>query len=474
VYALVTTTPVTLAFALGLASAGRELYLGNHAPLLLATPVSSRRIVLRAFLRMWVGWCGFGLAFALPAITALTVRASLAPAPVLGVALAVAVFLAPVVAGLVLAKVVLVRWCSGPRLRLLAQVAQVAFAAGVVLALLLGIVRGDELAARVSGPLRVPAAVAWPGALPAALAGHAQAPAAWALLCACPAIGALLLLAAAGLYRRSFERHLLVGSRRALRARSRAWPVDPMRSLLAKASAESLRMRGNLVFFAFLCALLVAGIATSAPAERDGAPRAVAEAFLVLRAWQGVSLLMAMILFLGVIGDDQKQIALLATAPVSRRDVLRARRIVLAWPFAAMLLLAAVTAPPLRGVSLAGAFGFALAAFPLLLATLGCVLALGSWPAMIRVHADTPLASNLRSALPSILVGSAGVAALVATTEARAFLTHAYRWGWRGWDADLLTAGFLAAAWLAGLAAYGVGARIARGNFERLLGPQPE
>jgi hypothetical protein len=89
---------------------------------------------------------------------------------------------------------------------------------------------------------------------------------------------------------------------------------------------------------------------------------------------------------------------------------------------------------------------------------------------MIRVHDDTPLANNLRSAVPSLLVGVAGVFSLFLHSMIR----KEVMWNYRRGEGDAWVVGCLVAAWSIGLALFWIGDRIARSNFERLLGPQPQ
>lgn len=465
---LVVMLPVLFVAVAGMPVIAKQLYVGSHLPLLLSAPVPALRIVAGAMLRTGFGWLLFTAALIGPLLTGMVARLGLSWWTALSTGLQAALWLLPTLAAVTLAKVVVVRWCSGPRWRCLTLLVPVAAQIALVIALLLGIVRGDAFARR----------------LVVLLADASAAPARWRPLLSWPALaiavlgGLALLAVASACYRRSFEVHLLTGASRPWRTRGRPWPTSPLRSLLLKAALESIRVRGNLVFLGSLCVLLVGWFVTSgvrAP-PNDRVPTAVWHAFLLLQPWQTLSLLMSTILFLAVIGSDQKQIVLLATSPLPRRTLLLSKVWLLGWPFALTMAVTVLAAIATGGATPSGMGGYLLAGVPVLLATLAVLLVVGSWPAWIRVHDDLPLANNLGSVLPSIAIGLAGVVGLVLQARAQRWIVRTYegRGPWPELSGDLLTALLLAAAWLGSLCMLWLALRIAARNFTRLLGPQVE
>ena len=481
-HTLVLLPPLLFVLAMGTQHFRGELYRASHVPALLAAPVSSLAIVVRAFLRNLFGWSLFAVALAVPPTLMLGSRLPWGATPTLGVAAAIGIVsaLAPILAVQLLLRVALVRWCSSPRLRRAFALANVAVFAAVTLALVLGFLRGSEIGAVIADWLGTTPTLPWllgaPAALPAAAAGY---PGELALL-----LSPLLLLAcalpplalAASIYRASYDVYCSSTSPKARARGSRPWPEAALRSLLRKRRAETLRVSSNLTGYAFLATVLVVLLAQGMSRHEfeAQAPLSMRETFYLLSAWQGLSLLVASISFLGVVGDEQKQIPLLATSPLPRRVMLRAKLISLAEPFFAMLLVTALVGPVVADVSLAAVGGFLLAALPILLFLLGVILAVGTWPQFIRVHEDMPLANNLRSVVPVLVIGFLGVLTLVLQFRARTGLVACYY----GHGAFAPHAGgtvavwLLAAAWGGGTLAFVNGYALARRNMERLLDAQ--
>jgi hypothetical protein len=275
---------------------------------------------------------------------------------------------------------------------------------------------------------------------------------------------------AAGSHRRAYEASLVQAPAGRLRAASRNWPETPVRSLLLRSALESWRARGNVALVALIAVYAVWRIAsaewTVLPDDPVPLLRGV---FFLLAPWQMLVLLMVLVLFLGVVGDEQKQMPLLATSPLARRDLLRSRVVLVGWPFAMTIALMALTGIVVADVAWVAAVGFVLAAVPVLLLLLGSAVAVGSWPAFIRVHDDVPLASNLRSVVPVLVLSGIGGAATFAVFELRSAILHAAA----GDGSPAAVAGLaLGVAWLVGGGAFWLGCTIACRNLERLLGPQ--
>ncbi|MGE3172366.1 MAG: hypothetical protein AB7O97_07040 [Planctomycetota bacterium] len=479
VYALLLLPPLLLVFGGGMAQLGVELYRAPQVPLLLTAPLRAGRLLARAFARSLFGWWMFGSAVSTALAVALAQRAGWSWAPVPAMPLATLLLMGPVVATLVLAKVALVRWCSAPWLRRLFTAIQATFAIALILALLLGLVRGRDLNARLGEWLGATAGLPWPveapAAWPAALAGFAQSPSWLACGFALALASALPLLLAARWYRASYDVSLAADTGAvSARARSRVWPSTPLRSLLQKSRAETLRVTSNLAFYFVLAALLVLSLALGEGRDRGAMPAELHAAFELAAGWQTIALLTSTLLFLAVIGGEQPQIALLASAPLSRRTLLTARLVTVATPLVATMAVAAVAGPFVLGAPLLGVAWYILLALPYLLWLLALVLVFGTWPAFMRVNEATPLAGNLRSTVPVICIGVLGGVGMYPVLRLRGVLTRE----WAAVAAEPAAAvpaapwSFCGVSWLVATVAFALGFALASRNFARLLGPQ--
>jgi hypothetical protein len=490
-HSLILALPLLFVLLAGTRSLKGELYTAAHVPGLLAAPVSSRALVVRAFARTLFGWALFTIAFVVPPTLRLCDGLPWAASPALVVAVVAAALslLTPLLAVQLLVKVAAVRWLSGARLRRFVTLAQVVVFVAVSLALVMGFVRHDDVARVLAAWLGdragtpSPPFLSWllgaPAALPAAAAGYPQglprllAP----LLLAALAVPPILL--AASIYRTSYEVHATASPLEwAARTRSRTWPTAPLSSIVARMRVETVRVGANLGFYAFLATVLVVLLSrgVEARAHEAHAPTWLLQWSFLLSTWQGMTLLVASILFLAVVGSEQAQIPLLASSPVSRRTLLLGKLISLSWPFLAMLAVTAFAGPLAGGTGIAAVGAFALTAPAILLFVLGVLAAAGTWPRFVRIHDDVPIASSLRVIVPVITVGVVCGATLFGTSRARAALVAAaYGHGpFAGLDLGLSFAGLVVGAWLAGGLVLLGGCWLAARNLERLLGPQDD
>jgi hypothetical protein len=199
------------------------------------------------------------------------------------------------------------------------------------------------------------------------------------------------------------------------------------------------------------------------------------EALFLISTWYGVSLLVAMLAFLAVVGSEQRQITLLAASPLSRRTFLHGRLAAAALPFGVMLLVTAACGPTVAGVGKAAVGGFLLTAPAFSLYLSGLILMAGTWPEFIAVHDDVPLANNLRTIVPVLVIGSAGGGLFVLLVKIRAALVAGfYGHGiFAGYDGNAVVAWLLVAAWAIGGIVFVLGYAVGARNIERLLAAQP-
>lgn len=471
-FLLVPPLVVTLSFAK--LPCRHALFSAPWLPLLLTSPVASWRVVAIAWFRVAAGTAVVVLALVAAPAVGLTLRAGVPPLAA-GLVVAVGVMLGAALVAVVMAVLVAVtRWCSGPRLRRALTVVHLALATAAIVLLLGGFVRGpalrDTIVAFDPGASSLGHMVRLVADLPVALATGEVSARAFATPLACVAIIVLGLGFAAASHRRAYEASLVRAPAGRLRAASRAWPVTPLRSLLLRAALESWRARGNVALVALIAVVAVWRVASDQPAvSADDSLPLLREVFFLLQSWLMLAFVMVLVLFLGVVGDEQKQLPLLATSPLARRDLLASRLVLVGWPFVMTMVLMALTGLSVTGLAWTAVVGFVFAAVPLLLVLLGSAVAVGSWPRFIRVHDDMPLANNLRSVVPVLVLSAiAGGSTFVVYEVADAVLGAASD----GPSPAVVASAVLTAAWLVGGVWLWGSCRIAHRNLERLLGPQ--
>lgn len=467
----------------------QELFSGTQVPALLTAPVGSLRLGLRALWRSAALAATFVAPFALAPGIGLAAR-GVVPWPFpLWLALGAALSVLPLIGVFMLLQIVATRFCQGRRLRAAFVWLQVVTAAVLALALIAGFLKGRDLAdwfADQAVEPRLPAWVETVAALPMALS--LRAPTSTALAPIAAIAIAMLIAAVASLgYRRAFEAWLVGDAARELEARTGAvgiagpgWPTTPVRSLLHKARLECTRVRSNLGFIAFLALAQVFAIAVlpAAPdtAGADSTFAVASAAQRLLTSWQILALLLSSLLVIAVIGDDQQQMALLGTAPIDRGAFVRAKAVSLGWPFLLTLVLAAISGVTIGGTSALAAAASVAVGLPILAATLGAMLALGSWPGLVQVHRDVPLANNLRTVVPITAIavlGGFGVAARMRGFAAFAGVESG-RGPLAGWQPGTAALALLGAAWALGGLSLWAGVRLASHHCERIYGAQAD
>lgn len=465
-----------LVFAFAKIPCRNQLLLGSHVPAWLASPAGCGRIVTWVWLRQASGAWLATIAVAFVPMAAVVLRAELPLAVLFAYLLQLVLVVGAAVAAVLLSVLLGARFASGGRLRQVLMIAHFGFVLAFVVLMLSGIGGGEQLRSwladwQAGGNVLLDGMLAL-GRLPEAAARSTVDASAWLPSAVLVALAIALLLLAKSLYRSAFETWLCATpSGRVTQARGR-WPRTAVPSLVRRGFVEAWRSRGSLVLVS-----LFGAFAVWRPASRpfvaqptDALP-IVSEVFFLQSGWLPLNAVLAMLVFLGVVGDEQKQLPLLATSPLDRRDLLRSRVMLVGWPFALTIAMTALSGALVGGVGLAGATMFVLVALPCAGILLGSCLAVGSWPAFIAVRSDVPLASNVRSVVP-VLVLSAVTGALLSVQDAvrRALLLPAdgattsghVAWWWL----------WLLAAWAAGAVVFATTCAIARRNLAALLGPQ--
>lgn len=462
-----------------------ELFDGPHVPALLTVPVADRRLLLRALVRTTI----FAGLFVAP--VAAVVGLGLAARGVVEwwfaawLSLGAIAWVLPLTGALLVVQIVLTRYATGRRLRALLQWLQVGAGTLAILGLITGFVEGRDIARWFASQAVPTAPTTWLeaiAAVPMLLSGRASGAAWLAPMVAVAFAGLCAALATFG-YRASYETWMVGDAARRLAAASPAaklprvpWPATPVRSLLRKARLESTRVRGNLVFVVLLAVAQVFAIAVlQAPADSAASGAAVAGQRL-LGSWQVLALLLSSLLVIAVVGDDHKQMALLGTAPVDRSAFVRAKVVSLGWPFLLTLGLAATTGVTVGGASIHAALVCFGAGMPILAATLGAILAIGSWPGMVAVHADVPLGNSVRTIVPVTIVAVLGGGAIALRRVAFRWHTEAVAGTgpFAGLAPEFAGAALLVGGWIVGGCLLWAGARVMHRNLERVYGAQPD
>lgn len=456
-----------------------QLFEGSHVPAKLASPASPLRILHAVWLRQASAAIAAVLAVAFVPACTVALRAGLPVASILGFLMLLLLAIAATVAVVLLLLVWSTRLLSGGRLRRVLALLHVTFAGAVVVLLLLGFGRGDQVQTWLLG-LRPDTAVIgtvvqYAVRLPTAVAAGEVVLAAWFAPMLLLAVTSVSLALAARSYRGAYQANLcatpVTGSGRLRVGKShRPWPRAVVPSLVRRSMLQAWRVRGNLVAILLLATYAVYGPASSpfvSPAT-DAHP-VVRQAFYLLSPWLLMSSLLALLSLLSVVGDDQQQLPLIATAPVSRRDLVRARLRLLAWPFLLTVGLVALAGCMVGKVSLAGAFAFLLTALPVAVILVGAAGAIGSWPRFIAVHQQMPLANNVRTVVPVLVMSVVTAALLFASFGARKLLLGGLP-GEGNWLALLVLVGW----WLIALGLHWCFGRVALRNLTQLFGPQAQ
>jgi hypothetical protein len=143
--------------------------------------------------------------------------------------------------------------------------------------------------------------------------------------------------------------------------------------------------------------------------------------------------------------------------------------ILLGWPLLLTVLLAALAGKMVGGVSWSGTIFYLAASLPFALVLLGSALAVGSCPTFIKVPDDVPLASNVRSVVPVLVLSLvSGVLMYLQQTVRQDLIARgAAQTSWVGTVLLLLLA-----VWASAIGCYALLCKVTHRNLTRLLGPQ--
>jgi hypothetical protein len=460
--------PLVLVTPVALAECQVLLFTSPAAELLLVAPVSRTAIVARALARTWWTTILLQCLLALPAIARccgpeLLNHGVLAAYPAVSAAL-----LLPACAAMIATSVVILRFASSPRLKLVVNVVGVVVGILLTVAVAMGFVAGRRTQRHFARELEgaeLPEWMLWPGACLARAAGVDAPGPAWWLALGAPLLALPFALFAAWLYPAAFERRLVAGGRRVRRsgAQRRWWPGSVTASVAWKDLLVTLQTKANIAGFAFLGAIAVAFVASDLARGRQtpGLAPELATVLGLATAWQVMLIMVATLQGIGLFSDEARQLDLLSTAPVARRALLRGKAPLLLLPHAFLLAVFAIAAPTVRGASLGATALFVAVAVPITLLALGSIVAVGSLPAANRGLSEAPGTAPAKILLTLVAAVAPGIAVIVGLVKVRPVLADA--------DAGAL---MLALAWAVGGAVAALGWWLAGRNLERLLGPR--
>ncbi len=416
-----------LFLSLGLAMSAMESALFHRADgdLLLTAPTPPHSTLWLGFLRTILTCVLFGLPLALPVM----LRVTYAARPDAGIAtyvavsaagaLTLALTLAPLIVGVTIVQIVLMRWFASPRVRMAMQLVTVLLLLTFSLAAMAGLL-GDETATRAVETLFEAGTMPWAfdliAVLPAMVIGIAPDLAILAIVVAgaCTPFVVLPILGRA--YPRARE-NATVAARPLFRARRGKgneirWPRTLVASGLRREIAQYTGDPGGALVYVFLGVLIVWGhVSEVGGGPPSGLPESVALAFAAQQRFAIVLTLTSALVVPFATTSERKQLDVLATSPASREKLLRAKSCGIALPLI-WCHLVAMTAMIATGTPAAGVGLFAIFSLPMLGAALGCVLAASTIPVFTLHDPDSP-GSQMTAVLgPQVLVLAAEVGLL--------------------------------------------------------------
>ncbi len=467
---------------LGLSLAQRQLFEAGELPLWRASPLPGWRLPVQVLLRaVFVVLC-WTTALSAPFAVAVLRQADAPWTAYALLPLALLTGSAPLLAALLGAQILLVRFCSGRWLRIVLAVLAAAASVGFWTWLLLGLFQAPgERLSQLTNAAAAADSLPWTIDAGATLlataargefaAGAAARIAAW--LGGAAAAFALL----ARLHPGAVERHQLAGQPIWRFARSR-WPSGVAATVRRKEFAQLVQQPGALLgflLFAFLVfALAQRRVAVAGILADPHLPDAVAHFGAMLALWF-VAVLLVLYAHMGRLALwDGAQWPLYVASPAQPSAILRGKLtavgLFLLWP----LLLVAVMAMQLFGATHEALLPFLATALAGTAAALGVLAAVGTWPRLVRPDEGGQIVQGSRSFLAAlalvfcfeVTVAPAVVGWLWLQDRARTVRLTAE-------DAAAAAPAVVAASVAFGLLVLAVGYGIGCWNYRRLLAPRP-
>lgn len=434
--ALFVVVPAVIAVAIAVPNVQHELFKSSRAAFLLAAPVRTIDLVLKAYARSLFG-CVFVMAsLALPSTVYVVTNTDASPAMLVALPLAHFALAASIVGAVIFGQVLRARFVSGRFVRIAIQWTGIVAALALVLAMVAGLFAGrkgilqfggavgsnDILSTVLGGP------VGW---VAASMKGVWPFPAIWRT--AAVAAGAIpCLLLAAWPLRRAFDRVVSappVGVGGAMLGRRRVWASTPGRALAQKDLVGMLQERSGLVFILFFIVMQLVVLKTKlyrvVPDEHGYVLTQHVRSMLM--CMHGVLAIFTGIHCLGLAAGEQKQLPILATAPLSIASFVRGKLVVVLVLFVLSSLTVGIGAMPLAGAPLSAVAVFAPVALAVTLFASGVCLALGTLPSLLLVDPSMPLANSFHTIVPSLGATGGIVASMIGTQLVAKDIERAYK-----------------------------------------------
>ena len=442
-------------------------------------PVSSAAVVSVAFGRMILRGLLYAAVLGIPSVLTLCRHFDVHGAAVVVHPFAAALLACPTLAFYLLFQVMLWRFLPGAYGRFFATLIVFGLG-GLVILSGLAVMGGGEaakswlLSIMVEPPawLRV---LATPAAIVAIVGGVKGTT--WPLmsLVVFAAMTAMCLIVAGRLFPRAHEnariggRSIFIGLRRRI---GRRWPRRVVPSVLRRTTIELLQTPSGVLLFAFVA---VPMCIFAGDVEPHGLPPTSAGVFhLLLSLWFPMLFIVSAILVASITSEDVRQLALLRTAPVSRRGLLLGRLLGFTIPLLWTVLSAVVVGVVRCDIGLGASVIFVVVAVPVMTMTLTVLGAAGASCSYRRGDGGAEAPDTTAVVVAIIVHGVFMTAGMLAVGRTRSWLfRHRY-------DDGPLTAlsettacvALVVAVWIVAAVVSFVTWQVAVRGYRRQLGPE--
>lgn len=466
---------------LGLAIAQRQLFESQELVLWLSAPIPRGRAAVQVLLRACFLSLMWGTALAAPMLVVVLRNADAPATAYLLMPVAMLACAVPVIATLLAAQILLVRFLAGRWLRLLfallSALASVAFSTWLLIGLFTpGGERAAELAAAATTPGQLPWLLDTAAELLTNAAHNTLHSSAFFQLLAWVAAALLLFAATSLLHARAVEKHQLSEGPLFLR-RKTAWPSRISSAIRRKEFAQVLQQPAALISFlgfAFLVVTLVREqVLVGGILGNWRLPREVAHLGAMLMHWW-LAVLLVLYAHMGRLAMwDGAQWSLYMSAPARPAAILwgklQAIALFLLWP----LLLVGAAGSQILGASPFTLLLFAAIALAGTVTALGVLTIVGTSPRLMRPDDGGQIVQGSRSFLAAMLLVIVFELASAPAVQGWWWLAeYLRRRPMRGEELLPYAPWVVAAAWLLALVVGGIGIGIGVRNYGRLSRPR--
>jgi len=479
---LVMVPALLLGIAMAVGQVRRDLFEGPMAGLLVASPVSRGSIVVWTFTRTTFSILLYGslievipLCWVLEKTTGMGSGAFLFP-------IAMFIMAAPLVAGIILVNVALMRWLAKPWTRMLLTMlgglAGMAFILLSASGVMTGKASGEEMAALVQAEPQLPWLLSLPTDVLMYLMGQPTGSTSILILLITLLSPCVLLLLAAAVYERAYENAWVTFNPtlfRTVRFLSKGWPTKPVASLLRRELVQLVQQPTSLFGYVFL-GFLIFMIARSDPMsltlpEDSPVPELLGSTARVFFTWLLTALMLAS-MSVPSPGAEVPYLVMYKSSPVRPAALLHGRMATLLLPFGWCLVLTLLFGHWIIGASPLALLLFIGFALPTMVLSLGLITGLGTLA--IPTTSGASLVDMTRMLITSIGVALAMGIILGAGLAFWHGLCRSYKYSTTMADSNpmLFLVLTLAVAWGFALLVGGLGYLLGRRNFRKILSPE--